>query len=59
VKNAWVRGEYLNDSRLALAPAMTMELEAAEDWSMFDPTVHASHFASLRQLLKPADRLQR
>jgi hypothetical protein len=33
-------------------------LEQAQPWSLFNPDVHDAHFAALRQLLQPAQKLQ-
>jgi hypothetical protein len=51
--------EYLNYSRLALVPALTIKLKAAEPGSCSIRQSTRGIFASLRQLLKPASKLQR
>ena len=42
-------GEYLNYRKLALAAA-PLALQAAEPWSLFNPTLHDAHRAALRQV---------
>jgi cytochrome c peroxidase len=48
--------EYQNYRKLTFA-AVPIVLKTAEPWSLFNPAVHESHFAGLRQLLQSADKL--
>jgi cytochrome c peroxidase len=50
--------EYLNYRKLTFA-AVPILVKTAEPWSLFNPAVHQSHFAGLRQLLQSADKLPR
>jgi hypothetical protein len=50
--------EYQNYRKLAAPPLPTV-LKIAERWSLFNPAIHDSHFAGLRQLLTTAGRLPR
>ena len=50
--------EYQNYRKLAAPPLPTV-LKIAERWSLFNPAIHDSHFAGLRQLLRTAGRLPR
>jgi hypothetical protein len=50
--------EYLNYRKLAVA-TLPIVLKTAERWSLFNPEVHDSHFAELRQLMKSAGKIPR
>jgi hypothetical protein len=50
--------EYQSFRKRAALPTQNV-LKTAQRWSLFDPAVHDSHFAGLRQLLKSADKLPR
>ncbi len=47
--------EYKNYRNLSLAAVPNL-LRAAQQWSLFNPAVHDSHFAALQQTLKASER---
>jgi hypothetical protein len=44
-------GEYLNYRKLTFAAA-ALALQAAEPWSLFDPTLHAAHQSALPRAMR-------
>ncbi|MGO9359535.1 MAG: cytochrome c peroxidase [Xanthobacteraceae bacterium] len=50
--------EYMDYRKVSFA-ALPMLLKTAAPWSLFNPQVHDSHFAALRQLLEQAGKLPR
>jgi hypothetical protein len=47
--------EYRNYRNLSLGPVPAL-LQAAQPWSLFNPTIHDAHYAALRQVLQAANQ---